>query len=146
MSSSTRPMTWRGQVLRFLVVGLANTLVGLGAIWLLIGLAGWTDLQANAAGYAVGLCFSFVLNRRWTFAHQGDWRPALWRFLLVFAVAYGANLLAMMALRDGLQVNRYVAHALATVPYTAIFFLGSRLFAFRKPVAVRQPTATGARP
>lgn len=126
-----RPLAWRGQLVRFLLVGLVNTGVGLGTIWLLIWTAGWADIPANAAGYAVGLTCSFVLNRRWTFASDSPWWPALWRFLAVFAVAYGTNLLAVVVLRDAVQVDRYLAHALATVPYTIVFFVGSRYFAFR---------------
>jgi putative flippase GtrA len=122
-----------GQLARFLSVGVANTVVGLGTIWALIGWGGWADGPANLAGYMVGLVCSFVLNRRWTFAHEGSWWPALCRFVLVFAVAYAANLVAFFALRDGFSVNPYLAHALATVPYTLLFFIGSRLFAFRSP-------------
>lgn len=125
-------MRWHGQLLRFLLVGLANTAVGLGSIWALIGLAGWNDVPANATGYAVGLTCSFLLNRRWTFAHRGPVWPALWRFLLVFGVAYAANLACMFTLRDALGMDRYLAHAVATVPYTLLFFVGSRLFAFRQ--------------
>lgn len=121
------------QLLRFLLVGAVNTAVGLGSIWVLIGLAGWSDLPANAVGYAIGLACSFTLNRRWTFAHRGPWWPALWRFVLVFGVAYAANLACLLTLRDAFGVDRYLAHALATVPYTALFFVGSRRFAFRQP-------------
>lgn len=122
---------WHSQLLRFLLVGLVNTAVGLSTIWAMIGLAGWTDLPANATGYAVGLVCSFVLNRRWTFADTGDWWPALWRFMVVFGIAYAANLLTFFTLRDGLGMGRYLAHAVSTVPYTLLFFAGSRLFAFR---------------
>jgi len=138
---------WQGQLLRFLLVGVANTAVGLGCIWALIGLAGWADLPANATGYAVGLASSFVLNRRWTFAHRGALWPALWRFVLVFGVAYAANVAALLALGEGLGLNRYLAHALATVPYTLLFFAGSRLFAFRVPTSHGiPPPTTAARP
>jgi putative flippase GtrA len=131
MTPGRLELPWQSQFLRFLIVGVANTAVGLGSIWALIGLAGWADLPANAGGYALGLVCSFVLNRRWTFAHSGAWWPALWRFSVVFAIAYAANLATLFALRDGLNVDRYLAHALATVPYTLLFFIGSRLFAFR---------------
>lgn len=147
MNHGRNSLRWQGQMVRFLLVGVANTMVGLGTIWSLIGLAGWDDLPANAAGYIVGLTCSFLLNRRWTFAHTGAWWQALWRFMVVFGVAYTANLAAMIALRDGLHLDRYMSHALATVPYTLLFFLGSRLFAFRPSVtASDRSAATVARP
>jgi len=138
---------WHSQLLRFLLVGLVNTAVGLSSIWALIGLAGWTDLPANATGYAVGLVCSFVLNRRWTFAYKGAWWPALWRFIVVFFIAYAANLLIFFTLRDGLGMDRYLAHAVATVPYTLVFFAGSSLFAFRASTSsVIRPASPTIRP
>ena len=136
---------WLVQLTKFLLVGVANTLVGLGTIWLLIGLAGWNDAPANFAGYVVGLACSFTLNRAWTFRDVGQVLPAMTRFLLVFGVAYAANLAAMFWLRDTIGLNRYWAHALATVPYTALFFIGSRLFVFvrpRQPKAIIDPNAS----
>jgi putative flippase GtrA len=119
------------QAVRFAAVGVANTAVGLGTIFALKGLAGWSDLAANLGGYALGLVCSFVLNRRWTFRHSGHAGRAFARFLAVFALAYGANLVAFLVLRDGLRVNAYPAHAIAMVVYTLVFFAGSRWFAFR---------------
>ncbi|MCC9596333.1 MULTISPECIES: GtrA family protein [unclassified Rubrivivax] len=119
------------QVLRFLIVGVLNTAVGLGTIYLLKWAGGFGDVAANACGYAVGLCVSFVLNRRWTFADRGRRAPAVMRFLLVFAIAYGFNLLTLLHLRDAWHIDAYLAHALATVPYTVTFFLGSKFFVFR---------------
>ena len=124
------PQTLR-QAMRFALVGIANTAVGLGTIWALKFFGRVADVPANFLGYCVGLACSFVLNRRWTFEHRGAVLPALLRFLLVFAVAYGANLGCMLMLRDHFGVNAYWAHLLATVPYTVLFFIGSRTLAFR---------------
>jgi putative flippase GtrA len=126
-----------GAMFRFLLVGVVNTAFGLGTIFALKALAGWGDVPANVAGYAVGLCVSFVLNRHWTFAHRGDWRPALVRFLLVFAVAYVANLAVLLALRDPAGVGNHAAHVAGMVVYTVIFFVGSRAFAFRDSHSAR---------
>jgi putative flippase GtrA len=119
------------ELLRFLAVGVANTIVGLGTIYALKWFAGLGDIPANAVGYVVGLMLSFVLNRNWTFSDHGAWVPALMRFLVVFVVAYTANLGMMLQLRDRWHVDSYLAHAIAVVPYTMLFFLGSRLFVFR---------------
>lgn len=119
-------------LLRFLVVGVLNTTVGLGSIFLLKLVAGFDDVAANISGYCLGLCVSFLLNRRWTFAHDGAWLPAMFRFLVVFGVAYAANLITMLFLRDVVGINSYLCHLLSMLPYTALFYLGSRTFAFRR--------------
>lgn len=127
---------WFVQILRFGLVGVANTMVGLGTIWMLIWAAGWADPAANLMGYVVGLACSFLLNRAWTFRDSGQFGTSLLRFVLVFLVAYAVNLGAMFWFRDTLGVGRYWAHALATIPYTVVFFLGSRLFVFVNPTRV----------
>lgn len=125
--------------LRFLAVGVVNTACGLVTIYALKAFAAWNDVPANMGGYAVGLTVSFVLNRQWTFAHRGAMAPALLRFLVVWVIAYGANLGLMLYLRDHWQVNAYLAHALATMPFTLLSFAGSRWFAFaqRDPVTAQ---------
>ena len=70
-----------------------------------------------------------MLNRRWTFRHSGAAWPALVKFLATVALAYAANLVAVMAaIQSG--VNGYAAQALGVPVYTAIAYWGSRLYAF----------------
>jgi putative flippase GtrA len=115
---------------KFLLVGLANTTVGLAVILSAKSLAGADDVSANVAGYAVGLTLSFALNQRWTFGFRGDVRASLLRFLAVFAVAYAANLVAVLSLIEVLSVNAYWAQVLGVIPYTLLFYVGSRWYAF----------------
>ena len=117
--------------LRFLVVGVLNTLIGLLAIYLGKWWLGLGDVLANLFGYAIGLCFSFVVNRSWTFDHSGAVVPALMRFLVVFGIAYAVNLATVLAAIRVFGINAYIAQALGIVPYTLFFFLGSRYYAFR---------------
>ena len=67
------------QFLRYSLVGLLNTALGLLVIWGLM-LAGFGPYSANVAGYAVGLVLSFFLNRAWTFHAQRESWPVA-RFL-----------------------------------------------------------------
>jgi len=76
------------------------------------------------------LAFSFVVNRRWTFAAHGDALGSLLRFLAIFALAYPANLAAVLMLIN-VGVDPYWSQALGVVPYTVIFYVGSRWYAFR---------------
>lgn len=116
----------------FLLVGVANTLVGLSAIYFIKWLGAGGDVFANACGYAIGLSVSFILNRNWTFRHSGTMLPAAVRFFIVFAIAYSANLATVLTLVHQFGINGYVAQSLGVPPYTVLFYLGSRYFAFRK--------------
>ena len=118
-------------VARFAIVGFANTAVGLTVIYLLKSAATFGDVPANASGYAVGLSVSFVLNRKWTFGHSGPWIPAATRFCAVFAIAYLANLGTVILLVRRIGIDGYVAQAIGILPYSILFYVGSRLIAFR---------------
>jgi putative flippase GtrA len=117
-------------ILRFLAVGVLNTLVGLGTIYGCKLFLSLEDIPANILGYAVGLVNSFFWNRRWTFAHTNYLARTMFRFIAVFLVAYGANLATALGLIRQLGVDAYLAHAIATAPFTVLFYLGSRYFTF----------------
>ena len=128
---------WRTQVLasllqplRFILVGIANTLLGLSVIFAAKGLAGLDDFASNLLGYGFGLLLSFFFNRKWTFRHNGGIYPTAGRFLLAFLLAYIANLMTLYGLRDGAGINSYLAQTIGIVPYTVVFYLGSRYYVF----------------
>jgi putative flippase GtrA len=122
-----------GQLYRFLLVGLANTVVGLLCIWGAMRFFAFSDAAANLFGYACGLVQSFVLNRTWTFAHRGAVMRSFPRWLAVAVVAYLANLGIVLAAHRLGGVNPYLAQPLGIGAYTTIMFLGSRHFVFSKP-------------
>lgn len=114
---------------RFLVVGVLNTLAGLGIIYASKGVFRLDDVTSNALGYGCGLALSFVANRRWTFRYTGAAWPALIMFLAAVTVAYAANLVIVMtAIQSG--VNGYAAQAIGVPVYAAITYWGSRRYAF----------------
>ncbi|MEP6908237.1 MAG: GtrA family protein [Pseudoxanthomonas sp.] len=118
------------QLLRFLVVGVLNTGLGLVCIYA----AMWLQLDyrvSNGIGYAVGISVSFVLNRNWTFRHRGDWQNSLGRWLGVTALAYSLNILVLIGLHQRLGVNAYAAQLGGAVTYTLAAFMGGRYFAFQ---------------
>lgn len=121
-----------GRPIRFALVGVANTVLGLLVIYAAKGLGGLPDLPANLIGYIAGLTVSYLLNARWTFAFRGRHGIAVPRFVLVILVAYLANIAAVYTLL-GLAINSYIAQAAGIVPYTVISYLGAALFAFRDP-------------
>lgn len=124
----------KGEIIRFLLVGVVNTLVGLVVIFGLKFFLQAGDVLANAAGYLVGLSVSFLLNRSWTFRHRGNVGGAAVRFFAAFIIAYAINLSVVLTLIEWWSVNGYLAQALGVPPYTVTFFLLSKYFAFRRVV------------
>lgn len=119
------------QILRFILVGGINTLVGVAAILGLRFIAGASDVVANFLGYIVGIVVSFVLNRRFTFADRGPVSSSLLRFVVSVAIAYGANLAVLMTCLRVLDTGSLVAQIASIVVYSVVFFLLAKLFAFR---------------
>lgn len=124
-------------MLRFLLVGVVNTLVGAGIMFLLYNLAGCSYWLSSAANYIVGGVVSYFLNKYYTFKNtERSWKQVL-RFALNVAVcwllAYGiAKPLALRLLAgfdEKLQTNAAMLAGLYL--YTALNYLGQRFFAFR---------------
>ena len=124
-------------MLRFLLVGVVNTLVGAGIMFLLYNLAGCSYWLSSAANYIVGGVVSYFLNKYYTFKNtERSWKQVL-RFALNVAVcwllAYGiAQPLALRLLAgfdEKLQTNAAMLAGLCL--YTALNYLGQRFFAFR---------------
>jgi putative flippase GtrA len=126
------------QLGRFLSVGVLNTVVGLLVIYACKWFLHLDDVTANAIGYAVGLTIGFALNNRWTFDYRGPQLPALIKYLLVAALAYGMNLLTVLILINYAGVNGYLAQALGIAPYTLTTYLASKFIVFRMHAEPKQ--------
>lgn len=129
-----------GTVPRFLLVGLFNTLVGSGLMFLLYNLAGWSYWLSSAANYIAGGVVSFFLNKYFTFqSKERSWRQA-GRFAFTVAacwlLAYGAAKPLVRALLSGLppRLQENAAMLAGMCLYTALNYLGQRFFAFRSKI------------
>ena len=73
---------------RFLLVGIINTLVGCGAMFLLYNLPHWSYWLSSAANYVLGGIVSFFLNKYFTFRRrEWSWGQVA-RFALNVAVCW----------------------------------------------------------
>lgn len=125
------------QLFRFLTVGVVNTLITLAVIYLLMHL-GADYRVANAVGYLAGFIISFVLNRNWTFTHEGHWLASFARWIVVAAVSYCGNLATVVMLHRWLGVDTRLAQLGGMPVYTALSYAGSRYFAFTPAVPEKQ--------
>jgi putative flippase GtrA len=130
------PHVW--QLSRFGLAGLLNTLVGLSIITALdLGLHAPPAL-ANAAGYAVGMAFGFVLNRSFVFKSQVRARSSGPKYLVSAAVGFALNQLVLqVALRLlGPGAPQHLAAQVCGMGvYTVATFLICRFWVFRETAA-----------
>lgn len=88
-------------VIRFGLVGAANTVVAYGVFLLLNAALGADPAFAHAAGWTAGVVNSFVWNRSWTFKDRDSSGKALVRFVAANASVLLASTLAVSVLKGG---------------------------------------------
>lgn len=119
-------------MVKFGLVGICNTAVGLGSIFTLKYWFAAPDTAANLLGYCLGLVVSCVLNARWTFQYRQVLAPVVPRYALVVLVAYLVNLGCVHVGIGVLHIDSYLAQAAGVVPYASITYYGSRHFVFQR--------------
>ncbi len=123
--------------LRFLLVGVVNTLVGTGVMYGLYNLAHCGYWFSSAMNYIVGSVVSYFLHKYFTFRRTERDRAAALRFALniavCYAVAYGAARPLARALLSGAgeALRDNVAMAFGMCIFVALNYLGQRMFVFR---------------
>ena len=122
---------------KFLFVGVLNTLVGNGLMFLLYNWAGLGYWASTAISYALASVMSYFLNRYFTFKYKGSGIGVIVRFALnivvCYLLAYGlAKPLVLHLLAGQSQsIQENVAMLVGMCLYTALNYLGQRFFAFK---------------
>jgi putative flippase GtrA len=114
---------------RFLLVGIGNTVLGLGVIFAAMNFT--SPFLANLVGYLIVAPISFLGHRRLSFQHTGAKLPALAKYLFVFAVGYASNLATLNA-STNLFGNLYIAQTMAIGMHVIITYLLSNYYVFPK--------------
>ena len=124
---------WLRQALKFLVVGVSNTLLDASLYFLLTRGLGFSRRRtlAKALSYGAGVLNSFYWNRAWTFKTQASLR-ALFPFGLVNLVGLGLNAGVMALCLNVFQIHEGLALVLATGAAFFWNFVASKRLVFRR--------------
>ena len=128
-----------GQFGRFLVVGVANTVLSFIAYRLMLA-ASTPYLVAAFLGFAVGAVNGYALNRRWTFTARDTARA---RVLYVGVQGIGAISTSLLVLlfHRGADLGKVAAYLAAIPPVTVCMFLANRVWTFAdRPRPPMQPS------
>lgn len=123
---------------KFLLVGVLNTLVGNGLMFLLYNLAGAGYWTATAVSYALASVMSYFLNRYFTFKYREGGVAVVLRFALNIAVCYGLAygiakpLIKWLLSGASVTVRDNVAMLAGMCLFVGFNYLGQRFFAFRE--------------
>jgi len=125
------------KLLKFISVGIVNTLIGMVIMFGMYNLAGCSYWVSSAANYIIVSILSYILNRGFTFGYKGQVAASGMRFALNIAVcyfiAYGiAKPLAIWMLEGCSTAARENAAMLVGMCiFTGLNYLGQRLFVFK---------------
>lgn len=126
------------QLLKFLLVGGFNTLIGCGVMFLLYNFAHFSYWLSSTIYYLFGGIISFFLNKYFTFqCREWSWKQ-VGRFMVTVAVcyllAYGlAKPLVLFLLdKQPVIIQENIAMLVGICLYTGLNYLGQRFFAFHR--------------
>jgi putative flippase GtrA len=126
-TSRLRDADVRRQFVRFLVVGVANTLITFVVYRLLLAVDVWYLVAAPVA-WGVGALNGYVFNSRWTFAARDTTRARLLYVLVTAAGAGASSLLVWVFVGAGL--GKVEAFIVAIPLVTVSTFVANRIWTF----------------
>jgi putative flippase GtrA len=124
------------QRIRFLIVGGVNTVVGYGLFaafneWVFANVP-FGYLASLVLSYAIAIVLAFVLYRRFVFVVRGNLVIDFLRFVSVYLLSIGINLVVLPIFVELLHLPALLAQAIILVVTTVISFVGHRYFSFRR--------------
>ena len=115
---------------KYISVGFLNTFFGYLTIFSAMYL-GVNPYSSNLIGYGLGILLSFYLQKSWVFASTGNLLRKFLRFMLVFTVAYLANLIILFTSIEKLNVNEYLSQVIGGLCYLTIGYFANKFFVFK---------------
>jgi putative flippase GtrA len=131
------------QFAKYAVVGVMNTLLTLGVIFVCKSLFGVNAYVSNAIGYLVGVINSFIWNRNWVFKSNGHFSRQAVHFIIGFFVCYAVQFAVVWGLNQFtlkdievdiifMTLSGYgIATLIGNVCYTVCNFIYNRLVTFK---------------
>lgn len=123
---------------RFLLVGVINTIIGTGTMFLAYNLLGLSYWFSSAANYIIGSIVSYVLNKYFTFQNKEQSLKIVWKFILNIAccylIAYGVAkpLVRIMLNNYSVPIQENGAMLVGMGLFVVLNYFGQRYFAFKK--------------
>lgn len=123
---------------KFLFVGVINTIVGTGTMFLAYNLLGFSYWISSAANYIVGSLVSYVLNKYFTFQNKERSIKIVLKFIInitaCYLIAYGIAkpLVRMILQNQSTNIQENGAMLVGMCLFVVLNYFGQRYFAFKK--------------
>ena len=118
------------QAIRFLIVGILNTIVGYGTYYIIISF-NISYVIAMTISQIVGVTHSFFWNKFWTFKSKKSGRKEIFKFVSVYLVTYVMNLTLLAFFIEIMKIDKRVAPIIILFITTLISYFGHKFWSFR---------------
>ena len=125
---------------RFIIVGLINTIIGLTVTFICLNALGLNYWASTIVGNLVGAINSYFMNKSFTFRSKESVGKTAWKFVLITAVCYFlAYWLAARLADQGLiwlmpeastKLKNNAAALMGSVLYTVLNYIGQKRITF----------------
>jgi len=126
------------KTIKFILVGIVNTLFGTAIMFGLYNLAGCSYWISSAANYFFGSILSFILNKNFTFQNKESLSKTVPRFvvniLVCYLLAYGIAKPAVLYMLQGysITIQENIAMLVGMCLFVGFNYFGQRYFAFKE--------------
>ena len=126
--------------LKFVLVGIINTIFGTAIMFLLYNLANFGYWGSSAVSYILASILSFFLNKNFTFRNKESTLKTALRFTVNIAVcyllAYSMSKPIVIGILSNTSLSKSVVEQismlLGMVLFTTLNYVGQRFFAFKE--------------
>ena len=118
--------------IRFVVVGIINTMIGYTLIMLFFHILHFTYGVSYFLSYIITFLISFFLNRKFVFASKNDKFYEFMKFILSFLISYVISYVFLYILVEYKLLNENIAFFGGMVVYSTIFYLLNKHMTFKK--------------
>lgn len=126
--------------LKFVLVGIINTIFGTAIMFLLYNFAGFGYWGSSTISYILGSILSFFLNKSFTFRNKESTVKTALRFTvnigICYVVAYSISkpIVTRILLNTSLSksIVEQISMLLGMVLFTTLNYVGQRFFAFKE--------------
>ena len=119
------------QLIRFILVGAFNTILGYGIIFFFMYITNLSPEFSNMIGYTATLIVAYFLHRRYTFRIEQKKNIMFFYFLIVFMISYCANLAILVILVRAMGIHAGISQFVAGAVYVCTSYLLNKYYAFR---------------
>ncbi len=118
--------------IRFIFVGILNTIIGYSVIMVLFHLIGLTYGISYFLSYVIGVIISFFLNRQFVFSSKNHKLREFFRFMVAFFVSYSISYLFLYLFVEYKILHENIAFFAGMVVYSTLFYLLNKHITFKQ--------------